>query len=70
MDKLIDINKVMEKQNAIATQIQDQMNVVRKAAGLDAFNRATAIVDSLNAKNSVMAKVVGGVYHAPSAGDC
>lgn len=70
MDKLININKVIEKQNSIATQIQDQMNVVRKAAGLDAFNRANAIVDSLNAKNSVMAKVVGGVYHAPSAGDC
>lgn len=70
MDKLININKVTEKQNAIATQIQDQMNVVRKAAGLDAFNRANAIVDSLNAKNSVMAKVVGGVYHAPSADDC
>ena len=46
------------------------MNVVRKAAGLDAFARTTAIVDSLNAKNSVMSKVVGGVYHAPSAGDC
>lgn len=70
MDAYSKVVEFMGKQNAVANRFKEQMETARKVAGLDTFRQANAIVDSLNAKNSVMAKVVGGVYHAPSAGDC
>lgn len=69
MDAYSKVVEFMGKQNTVANRFKEQMETARKVAGLDTFRQATAIADSLNAKNSALAEAIGGVYHAPSVGD-